>query len=315
MNLAAAQPTPLAPAVPVWLDALARELSPASRLRRGVPLAPLTTLRVGGPADVLIEPADEADLARVWRACRQAGVPVLVLGCGSNLLVRDGGFRGVVVRLTPRAFGGVIVRGDRLDCGAAAGLRAVAAVALKHGLGGLEFLAGIPGSVGGALRMNAGAMGRSMFDVVERVRSVDSEGRVSEQPAGELGAGYRSCPGLEGRLVLGAVLRGQVDEPQAVRQRIRELNRRRWQSQPSAPSAGCVFKNPDRLPAGRLIDELGLKGTRVGGARVSEQHANFIVTEAGATAGDVLALIELIRRRAREARGIELETEVQIVGE
>lgn len=308
-------PGPAAPAAPAWLDALARELSPESRLRRGVPLAPLTTLRVGGPADVLVEPAGEADLARVVRVCRAAGVALLVLGCGSNLLVRDGGFRGVVVRLGRRAFGEVNAHDDRLHCGAAATLRDVAAAALNRGLGGLEFLAGIPGSVGGALRMNAGAMGRAMVDVTERVRFMEADGEVLEQPYPALGASYRSCPGLEGRIVLGAVLRGEVAERPRIRQRIRELNRRRWQSQPSAPSAGCVFKNPPALPAGRLIEELGLKGTRIGGARVSEQHANFIVTENGASAGDVLNLIELIRKRAREVRGIELETEVQVVGE
>jgi UDP-N-acetylenolpyruvoylglucosamine reductase len=297
------------------LNSLTPLLSAETRILRNEPLAKRTTLRVGGPADLLIEPASERDLAAVLRLCREQGVPLLILGRGSNLLVKDAGFRGVAVSLAHPHFCRVECSDSRLRCGAGAKLKAVAAEAKRNGLGGLEFLDGIPGSVGGALRMNAGAMGSAMFAVVESVHFMDFTGEASEVPAVEVRAQYRSCTFFRQRLALSAVLRGEPADPQTIEQRMTEFNRKRWAGQPAAPSAGCIFKNPGLTPAGRLIDELGLKGARVGGAMVSQEHANFIVTEHGATARDVLELIELIRYRAREERGLELETEVQIVGD
>jgi UDP-N-acetylenolpyruvoylglucosamine reductase len=294
---------------------LAQHASPATVIRCDEPLAKHTTLRVGGPADVYVEPASEQDLAAVVAYCQGQHVQLFVLGRGSNLLVKDGGFRGVVICLAHAYFSSIEVTGERLNCGAGARLKAVAAEARGKGLAGLEFMEGIPGSVGGALRMNAGAMGGAMFDVVESVRLMSFDGTVHERVARELAAAYRSCPALRTHIALAAVLRGQLGQRAAIRQRMNEHSRKRWQSQPAAASAGCMFKNPASIPAGQLIDELGLKGTRVGGAVVSAEHGNFIVNDGTASARDVLELIEMIRQRARAERGVELETEVEVVGE
>ena len=294
---------------------LAKDISSQTLIHRGEPLAKRTTLRVGGPADLYVEPASEADLASVLSFCRQRGLPFFMLGRGSNLLVRDGGFRGVVICLAHTHFSRIEIAGQRLHCGAGARLKAVSVEAKRNGLAGLEFLEGIPGSVGGALRMNAGAMGGAMFEVVDSVRLMDFEGRAHERTARELSAAYRSCPMLRTHIALEAVLRGEPGQREAIEQRMNEYSRKRWQSQPAAPSAGCMFRNPPSIPAGKLIDELGLKGTRVGGAVVSAEHGNFIVNDGAASARDVLALLELVRQRARLERGIELETEVEIVGE
>lgn len=293
----------------------AQRVSPATVIRRDELLAKHTTLRVGGPADVFVEPASEQDLAAVLAVCNKRDLRFFVLGRGSNLLVRSGGFRGVVICLAHPDFSLIEVTGQRLKCGASARLKAVAVEARRNGLARLEFLEGIPGSVGGALRMNAGAMGSSMLDVVESVRFMDFDGTVHERPAQELAAAYRSCPALKTHIALAAILIGQPDSREAIEQRMKEYSRKRWKSQPAAPSAGCIFKNPASIPAGRLIDELGLKGARVGGAIVSAEHGNFIVNSGTATARDVLDLIEIIKQRARAERGIELETEVEIVGE
>ena len=297
------------------LDALVRELSPATVVRRDEPLARKTTLRVGGPADLYVEPASEPDLAAVLKFCHNRSVPFFVLGRGSNLLVKDGGFRGAVICLAQPCFGRVEIEGERLKCGAGARLKAVAVEAKRNGLSGLEFLEGIPGSIGGALRMNAGAMGGATFDVVESVRLMDWSGNINERSPKELGVNYRSCTALKTHIGLSAILRGRPGQRETIEQRMNEFSQKRWKSQPAAPSAGCMFKNPETIPAGKLIDELGLKGARVGGAVVSAEHGNFLVNGGTATARDVLDLIELIRRKARAERGIELETEVEIIGE
>lgn len=285
-------------------------------LRRSEPLARRTTLRVGGPADIFVEPDSEHALRTVLEICSQTGVPLFVLGRGSNLLVRDGGIRGVVVSLAHTAFSAVEVQDGHLRAGAGTKLKLIATEARRAGLGGLEFLEGIPGSLGGALRMNAGAMQAWTFDVVERLRYATRDGEVHEIPAAEVPVTYRSCPLLTEAIALGALLRAAPADAEAVKATMDAYSRKRWDSQPAQPSAGCTFKNPSpTLPAGRLIDELGLKGTRVGAAMVSDVHANFFVNLGGATARDVLDLIDLVRTRAREARGVELETEVEIVGE
>ena len=296
-------------------DGLARRLSPATVIRPDEPLAKHTTLRVGGPADTYVEPASEEDLAAVLAYCDERNLPFFVLGRGSNLLVRDGGFRGVVVCLVHPHFSQIEPAGQRLRCGAGARLKAVAVEAKRNGLAGLEFLEGIPGSVGGALRMNAGAMGGAMFDVVESVRLMSFDGKVYEQAVQELTTAYRSCPVLKTHIALAAVLCGRLGVREEIERRMNEFSRKRWSSQPAAPSAGCMFKNPSSISAGKLIDELGLKGLKVGGAMVSVEHGNFLVNDGSATARDILELIELIRQRARAERGIELETEVEIVGE
>lgn len=294
---------------------LVEVLGPESVLRREEPLAQKTTLRVGGRAEIYVEPADEAELASVLQVCGAEAIPVFVLGRGSNVLVRDGGIRGVVVCLASKHFCRVAVVGNEVQAGAGAKLRQVAVSARRAGLGGLEFLEGIPGSIGGALRMNAGAMGSWIFDRVDSICWMNRDGQVEQRSRSEVDVHYRRCPSLRERIALSVLLRCERMGGDTIQRRTEEFNRRRWATQPAAPSAGCIFKNPEAIPAGKLIDELGLKGTRVGGAVVSDVHANFIVNEGDATADDVLQLIDLVRQRVRLDRGIDLETEVEIVGE
>jgi UDP-N-acetylenolpyruvoylglucosamine reductase len=296
-------------------DEIVVHVSSATVIRRDEPLAKHTTLRVGGPADVYVEPASEGDLAAVVKFCGVRGVPFFVIGRGSNLLVRDGGFRGAVICLSHADFSKIEFGGERLRCGAGAKLKSVAVEGRRHGLSGLEFLEGIPGSVGGALRMNAGAMGGATFDVVESVRLMDLDGNVRELAPGEMSVAYRGCATLKNHIALGAMFRGRPDSPESIAQRMSAFSQKRWSSQPAAPSAGCAFKNPPSIPAGKLIDELGLKGARVGGAVVSREHGNFIVNDGNATARDVLELIALLQAKAKAERGIELQTEVEIIGE
>ena len=296
-------------------DEIAGRVSPATVIRRNEPLAKHTTLRVGGPADAYVEPASEEDLAGVVRFCSGRCVPFFVMGRGSNLLVRDGGFRGVIICLSHANFSRIEVTDGRLRCGAGAKLKDVAVEARRHGLSGMEFLEGIPGSVGGALRMNAGAMGGATFEVVESVRLMDFDGNTRELTPKEMSVEYRGCGTLKDHIALGAVFKGRPDSQESIVQRMSAFSRKRWTTQPAAPSAGCMFKNPEQIPAGKLIDELGLKGTRVGGAVVCSEHGNFIVNDGNATARDVLELIALLTRRVKAERGIELQTEVEIIGD
>lgn len=294
---------------------LRKGLSPESIVRENEPLARRTTLRVGGAADLYVEPASESDLQAAVIFCSRNHLPIFILGRGSNLLVRDNGFRGAVICLAQPFFARIELEAPVLRCGAGAKLKSVAVEAKRHEISGLEFLEGIPGSVGGALRMNAGAMGGSMFDIVQTVRLMDREGNIAERSAAELAVKYRECATLKSQIALGAVLQGRAGTRMEIERKMNEFSQKRWSSQPAAPSAGCMFKNPAAIPAGKLIEELGLKGTRRGGAMVSLEHGNFLINDGTATAGDVLSLIELIRQRVRGARGIELETEVEIIGE
>ncbi|MDB6020270.1 MAG: UDP-N-acetylenolpyruvoylglucosamine reductase [Pedosphaera sp.] len=297
------------------MSELQAAVSAETVLRRDEALAKRTTLRVGGSADFYVEPASEAELSKLLQLCQHRKLPFFVLGRGSNLLIRDGGIRGLVICLAHPHFSRVEVMAHRMHCGAGAKLKQVAAEAKRAQMTGLEFLEGIPGTVGGGLRMNAGAMGGWMFDVVESVRYMDYSGQAHEEPAAQIKVEYRSCPLLKENIALGAVLKGHPASREVVDKRMKTFSEKRWESQPAAPSAGCIFKNPGTVPAGKLIDELGLKGTRVGDAMVSQEHGNFIINDGQASAKDVLELIELIRQRARSQRSIELETEVEIVGE
>lgn len=290
-------------------------VSAACVVRVNEPLARRTTLRVGGAADLWVEPADEPDLSAVLAFAAARSLPVMVFGRGSNLLVRDGGIRGVVISLNRPHFSRMVVEGNRLRCGAGVRLKAVATGARRNGLSGLEFLEGIPGCVGGALRMNAGAHGSACFDMVREVRLLDSRGQARVVEKSDMNAVYRSCPMLRTHVAVEALLEGKPADYAIIEQYTRTFNQKRWSSQPAAPSAGCIFKNPDTIPAGKLVEELGLKGARVGGAMVSHEHGNFIVTDATTSSGDVLNLIDRIKDQARLQRGVELETEVQIVGE
>ena len=297
------------------VDEIVHRVSAATVVRCNEPLAKRTTLRVGGPADVYVEPASEADLAAVLRLCAERDEVFFVLGRGSNLLVRDGGIRGVVICLAHPAFSAVEIVGDRIRCGAGAKLKQVSVEAKRAGLAGVEFLEGIPGSVGGALRMNAGAMNGETFGAVESVRMMDHAGHARDLAAPEIKAEYRCCALLKNHIALGAVFKCQTATREEVEQRMSAYSTKRWDSQPAAPSAGCCFKNPTMIPAGKLVQELGLKGTKIGGAMVSFEHGNFITNDGSATARNVLDLIELIKAKAKAERGIELHTEVEIVGE
>jgi UDP-N-acetylmuramate--L-alanine ligase/UDP-N-acetylenolpyruvoylglucosamine reductase len=307
------------------LSLLAADLVIAERLKAIVgeegdvrlyePLAKHTTLRVGGPAQFWVEPRTEGAFAELIRYCRGENIPLFVIGRGSNLLVRDGGIRGVVVHPNGGEFDKVEAAGNEITAGVGAKLKQVAYAGKAAGLGGLEWMEGIPGAVGGGLRMNAGAMGAQTFENVVSVRYLDSEGNAHTKTQSELEIHYRHVPLLEWNYAVSAVFKGTPSRAEEIARRLEESQEKRRATQPAAKSAGCIFKNPASCPAGKLVDELGLKNTNVGNARVSEVHGNFIVNDGGASASDVLQLIAKIQETARSKRGIELETEVQIVGE
>jgi UDP-N-acetylmuramate--L-alanine ligase/UDP-N-acetylenolpyruvoylglucosamine reductase len=278
------------------------------------PMHKHTTIRIGGPAQVWFEPDSEESLAKVVRHCAGKKVSLTVIGRGSNLLVRDGGLPGVSVNLGKPGLSRIEAVNGKIRAGAGARLKQIVAAAKAAGIGGLEFMEGIPGALGGAMRMNAGAMDSWTFEVIEAVRVMDRNGNVKEVPAGEFEVKYRKVPRLETDIAVGAILKGSAVQPEEIAEKLKKYSRKRWDSQPAAPSAGCIFKNAETIPAGKLIDELGLKDTAVGGARISPVHGNFIVNQGGAKAADVLALMDKVRARAKADRGIELEPEVIVLG-
>ncbi len=280
------------------------------------PMSRHTSWQVGGPAERFYRPADVADLAE-FLAGLPAGEPVMVVGLGSNLLVRDGGIRGTVV-LTHHALQGLALEADGCVYAEAGVADAkVARFASRHDLTGAEFLAGIPGTVGGALAMNAGCYGAETWDIVTEVETVDRRGVRRRRRKGDFTVGYRHvAPKVEGEWFVAARFRLAPGKGETSRQRVRELMTQRAKSQPLAqPNAGSVFRNPAGDHAGRLIEACGLKGAREGGAQVSEKHANFIVNTGGATAADIERLIGRVRDTVRERCGVELVSEVRIVGE
>jgi len=279
------------------------------------PLSKHTTLRVGGPAQFWVEPRNETAFSELIRFCRDESLPLFVIGRGSNLLVRDGGIRGVVVRPCGGDFDRIEVDDNEITAGVGAKLKEVAYAGKAAGIGGLEWMEGIPGAVGGGLRMNAGAMGAQTFENIVRLRYLDVEGNPHTKSRDELDVRYRNFPLLERNFAVSATFRGHAAPREQIEERLQESQVKRRTSQPIAKSAGCIFKNTDSIPAGKLVDELGLKNSCVGKARVSEVHGNFIVNDGGATAAEMLELIDKIKATARAQRGIELETEVQIVGE
>lgn len=280
------------------------------------PLASRTTMGVGGCARWYAEPADTSDLRALLRAAAVCDTPVFVLGRGSNLLVPDEGYPGLVLRLSSRGWSRFEPLGEgRVRVGAGLRLKELCAQAWKAGFEGFEFLEGIPGSLGGALRMNAGAMGGCTFDVVESVEWLTPDGVLHERPRAHFSATYRDCPELHGAIVLSAVLRATgVGSPEAVRSRMESFAARRKEAQPREPSAGCTFRNPVGDHAGRLVDSLGLKGLAVGGAEVSRLHGNFIVNRDHARAADVIELIRRVRGVVKAESGVELEPEIVLLG-
>ena len=279
------------------------------------PLSKHTTLRVGGPAQFWVEPRSEKALSELIRFCRRENLPLFVIGRGSNLLVRDGGIRGVVVHPSGGDFDKIDIQGNEITAGVGAKLKEIAYAARGADLGGLEWMEGIPGAVGGALRMNAGAMGAQTFEKVVSVRYLDAEGNAHDKKRDQLEVHYRRFPLLEQNYAVSATFRATPSKRDEIEARLHESQEKRRTTQPIAKSAGCIFKNPEKCPAGKLVDELGLKNSAVGKARVSEVHGNFIVNDGGATATEMLELIDRIKKEAKAKRGIELETEVQIVGE
>ena len=283
------------------------------RLTAEAPLAPVTWFRVGGAAEVMFRPADAEDLAE-FLAKRPPEVPVTVIGVASNLLVRDGGVEGVVVRLG-RGFAAVEISGARVTAGAGVLDLNVAITARAAGVGGLEFLSGIPGSIGGALRMNAGAYGREIKDVLESAAALDNAGVRHELSLGEMGLGYRHCGVPEDWIFLGVTLRGQEADRDAIQRRMAEIQSEREASQPiRARTGGSTFANPPGHKAWELIDATGCRGLRRGGAMVSEKHTNFLINTGAATAADIEGLGEEVRRRVFEKFGVRLDWEIRRIG-
>ena len=286
---------------------------PGLRLLEGEPMAAHCSFRIGGPAALFAEPSDEAELLALLAALRERGVRPLLLGKGTNVLVADAGVPGVVVHIG-EALGAVRVAGTRMEAGAGLALSVLAQRAREYSLTGLEFAHGIPGSLGGAVVMNAGAYDGEMKDGVVSVRYLDGEGALRETE--DMGFAYRRSRFSDGQsVVLSAVLQLREGDGEAVAARMRELGERRRSKQPlDRPSAGSTFKRPARGYAAALIEGAGLKGLSVGGAQVSEKHAGFVINTGNASCADVLALMELVRARVLEKYGVELEPEVRIVG-
>lgn len=276
-----------------------------------------TSFQAGGAADLLVTPASEEELAEALAALVEGGIPTLVMGNGSNLLVRDGGYRGAILRIGP-ALGVLQAVEGGIRAGAGALLKEAAAFALDRGLSGLEFASGIPGSVGGAVFMNAGAYDGEMRSVVESVRVLSRDGkRIDTLPVEAMEYGYRTSRLMEdGGIVLSADFRLEPKEKEAIAARMAELSARRKEKQPlDLPSAGSFFKRPPGHYAGQLIEAAGLKGRQIGGAAVSEKHAGFLVNRGGATASDILALMRAVQEAVYRTSGVRLEPEIRIVGE
>lgn len=282
---------------------------------RQVPLADKTTLKVGGPADFWLEPDSTDALATACRCAREAGVPLTLLGNGSNLLVRDGGIPGLTVCLGP-AFSSIHIEGDTLHAQAGARMAQLAVAAQAAGLSGLEPISGIPGTLGGALCMNAGSYGREIGQLVLSADILEPDGTVTTLSREAMDFAYRhSALTGTGRIALGASLRLTPGDPDAIRDAMRGFATQRREKQPlSLPSAGSFFKRPQGHFAAALIDQAGLKGLSVGGAQVSQMHAGFLVNTGGATAADFLELMARVQARVFELSGVMLEPEVQIIG-
>ena len=284
------------------------------RLLANEMLGPVTWFRVGGPAQILFTPADADDLA-YFLSNLPDDISVTTVGVGSNLIVRDGGMPGVVIRLSPRGFGEVTADGDTVRAGTAALDKRVVEVAAQAGIGGMEFLFGIPGSIGGALRMNAGANGGETKDVLAEAHGVTRKGEHVTFSNADMKFVYRSHGVDEGIIFTSALFRGQMTDQEAIRTRMAEVQTHRETAQPiREKTGGSTFKNPPGHSAWKLIDAAGCRGLRVGGAQVSEMHCNFLINTGDATAHDIETLGETVRKRVKENSGIELHWEIKRIG-
>lgn len=280
------------------------------------PMSSHTTFRIGGPAEVFLMPESYEQIRSALALCREEGLPYFVLGNGSNLLVSDSGYRGVIIQMD-RNMGDIELKGTEIRACAGALLSSVAAAARKASLTGFEFAGGIPGTLGGAVVMNAGAYGGEMKDVLREVTVMTKEGDIRVIPSDRLELGYRtSIIKKSGYLVLEAVISLEKGDPQAIQEKTKELASKRTEKQPlDYPSAGSTFKRPEGYFAGKLIMDSGLRGFRVGGAQVSEKHCGFVINTGGATAKDVKELMDHVIRTVKEKYNITLEPEVKFLGE
>jgi UDP-N-acetylmuramate dehydrogenase len=284
-------------------------------IRRGVPMSEITSFRIGGPADLVLYPRDQQDLHLVMALCQDHGLPYRLLGNGTNLLVADKGVREPLINLS-QGFKEIRKQGHKVIAGAGVGLPQLLNFCAASALSGLELLAGIPGTVGGGIRMNAGSWGAEIGDMISSLLVMDGAGETRWVKRDKVAFGYRGIDLPAEEIILQgefSLHKGNRDE---IANRMEEFLRKKKETQPLAqPSAGSIFKNPPDIPAGRLIEEAGLKGTRRGDAMISPLHANFIVNMGAARARDVLGLIELIRQRIYKEKRIKLELEVLIIGE
>jgi UDP-N-acetylmuramate dehydrogenase len=276
------------------------------------PLGPYTWMKLGGPAQFLVRPRTVEELVEVVRHCHDERIPVRMLGGGSNILVRDEGVSGAVVQLVGDAFGRIEIEGTAVRAGAGAALSQAISHSVKAELAGLETLSGIPGTVGGALRGNAGGRSGDIGQFVDSVTAMNAKGEISTRRGTELWFGYRES-NIDELVILEATFSLQPGDPQEITRRMRKLWIMKKATQPlSFQSAGCIFKNPRGLSAGSLIEQAGLKGIRVGNAEISDRHANFIVTHPNARSEDVLRLVDLARSKVSEQFGVDLELEIKI---
>ena len=280
------------------------------------PMSRHTTFRVGGPADFFVTPKAKEEVRDVIRICKEAGMPYYIIGNGSNLLVSDAGYRGVIVQIY-KEMNEVKVEGDLVKAQAGALLSGIAAKALGAELSGFEFASGIPGTIGGACVMNAGAYGGEMKDVLESVTVLTGEGKIIELGRNELELGYRtSVIAKKGYIVLGAVLKLERGDGEKIKTYMDELKEKRVTKQPlEYPSAGSTFKRPEGYFAGKLIEDAGLRGFQVGGAQVSEKHCGFVINRDHATAADIMELMRQVQIRVKENSGVDLEPEVKRLGD
>ena len=288
----------------------------SDNVKQQEPMSRHTTFRIGGPADFYLCPHSTKEVQEIVEICKEEKLPYFVLGNGSNLLVSDKGYRGVVIQLW-KNFSDITVKDCCIQAKAGALLSKVATEALEAGLTGMEFASGIPGTIGGAAFMNAGAYGGEMKDIIKSVKVLDTQGEVRVLPKEELKMGYRTSIVKEkGYTVLSVELELSKGNREEIRNTMEDLKERRTSKQPlEMPSAGSTFKRPEGYFAGKLIMDSGLRGFSVGGAQVSEKHCGFVVNKGGATAMDVLNLIREVQRRVKEQFGVDLETEVRFLGE
>jgi UDP-N-acetylmuramate dehydrogenase len=289
------------------------------KLEASVTLAPFTWFRVGGPAEVLFQPADEADLADFLRLC-PADIPILAVGVGSNLIVRDGGVPGVVIRLSPRGFGQISTDGLQVTAGAACLDASVAKKAAEAGIAGLEFYRGVPGTIGGALRMNAGCYESETKDVLVSCVAYDRAGQRYEFSCADMGFTYRHTTAPADLIFVSATFQGTADDPAEILARMDAITQKREQSQPIRDkTGGSTFKNPDPVQSGgrkswQVIDAAGLRGYQIGGAQMSEKHCNFMINTGTATARDLEALGEHVIKQVKATQGVDLHWEIKRIG-